>query len=55
MQWSKSNVNIQYLAMGEDREADGTLFSQHSLDELPVMGLTYSLHYVFKWVGGTVL
>lgn len=29
----------QYLAVGEDRKADGTLFSQHSLDKLSVVGL----------------
>lgn len=45
----------QYLTMWEDREADGTFFSQYSLDELSVMRLMYSLYYVLQGVGGTVL
>ena len=37
-----------YLAMREDREADGTLFGQHSLDKLSVVRLSHRLHYVFQ-------
>lgn len=47
-------LKCQYLVVGKDREADGTLFSQHSLNKLPVMGLTNSLHYIFQRVGSTV-
>lgn len=48
LQHSEKHSVSQYLAVGEDRKADGALFSQHSPDKFPVMGLFYSLHYIFK-------
>lgn len=44
-----------YLAVGEHGEADGTLFGEHSFDELSVVGLFHRLHHVVQAVGGVVL
>lgn len=54
---SRARIKVPpgYLAVGEDGEADGTLFSQHPLDELSIVGLPHRLHHVLQGVGGAVL